>query len=190
MMLRNVRWAVAVAFATVAVVAVPVSGARAELKPPVIAVVDVQFLLHESSAGKGIQKAIEAQRETYAKEISGQEGKLRQADQDLARQRSVLSEEAFGKKRHDFEKQVMDFQREVQARQKSIDQGFNEAMQTLQKGAIEIIAALVQERGINMVLSKQQVVIVEKTMDMTQEVLDRLNAKLSSVSVKIPSIKK
>jgi len=190
MIVRNVRRALVAGFAIAALMATAPGGARAELKPPVIAVVDVQFILHESTAGKAIQKAIESQREAYAKEISGQEEKLRQADQDLARQHGVLSEDAFGKKRHEFEKQVMDFQRDVQARQKSIDQGFNEAMHTLQNSTVEVIAGMVQERGINMVVSKQQVVIVEKTMDLTQEVLDRLNAKLPSVSVKIPPPKR
>lgn len=191
MMLREIRRALIVVGCAAAVMFVGApAGARAELKPPVIAVVDVQYLLHESTAGKGVQKAIESQRETYGKEISGQEEKLRHAEQELARQRGTLSEEAFGKKRHDFEKQVMDFQRDVQARQKSIDQGLNEAMRTLQNTTIEVIAGLVQERGINLVLSKQQVVIVEKTMDLTQEVMEKLNQKLPSVSVKIPPPKR
>ena len=190
MMLRNVRWAVAAAMAAVALVVVPVGGARAELKPPVVAVVDIQFILHESSAGKGVLREISEQEEKLRKVVESQRATFAQTDQELARQRSVLSEEAFTKKRHDFEKQVMDSQRDIEAKKKSIDQGINEAMVALQKATFEIIAGMAQERGINMVVQRQQVVIADKTMDMTQEVLDRLNSKLSSVPVKIPPVKK
>jgi Skp family chaperone for outer membrane proteins len=164
--------------------------AQAELKPPVIAVVDVPFILQESSAGKSIQKAIQAQREVYSKEIAAQEEKLRSAEQELGKQRAVLSQEAFAKKRRDFEKQIADVQREVQSRSRNLEQAFNESTRTVQGSLFEIIAAMVQDQGINMVLNKHQVVLVEKGMDLTQEVLERLNKKLPQVAVKIPPIKK
>jgi len=168
---------------------VPVT-ARAEIKAPVIAVVDVQLILQESSAGKSIQKAIDSQREVYTKEIAAQEEKLRSAEQELAKQRGVLSQEAFAKKRQDFEKQIADLQRDVQNRKRSIDQAFNESMRTVQSALFEIIAAMAQEQGVNLVLFKHQVIMVEKSMDLTHEVLDKLNKKLPQLSVKIPPIKK
>ncbi|MEI8393130.1 MAG: OmpH family outer membrane protein [Rhodospirillaceae bacterium] len=181
--MRSVATAAAVAFA----VTVPTGQARADMKTPVIAVVDVQYILHESSAGKGIENEFKRQRESLSKELSGREERLRQGEQELARQRSSLSEDAFGKKRRDFEKQVMDFQREAQGRQKAIDQGVNEAGRTLQGALLEVVAAMAEESGVNLVLTKQQVVIVEKTMEITKEALERLNRKMPSVAVKIPS---
>ncbi len=176
--------AVAVA-AALALVSVPVAGARAELKPPVVAVVDFQLILHESSAGKVAQKAIETQRDAYAKEISGQEEKLRQTEQDLGRQRGSLSEEAFTKKRRDFEKQVNDFQRDVQARQKALQQGEGDALRVIQGAVNDIVTSLAGERGLNLVLPKNVVPFSDPNLDMTQEVLDRLNRKLPSVAVNI-----
>jgi Skp family chaperone for outer membrane proteins len=176
--------------AALALLAVPVAGARAELKNPVIAIVDVQAIVQQSTAGKGIQKAIEGQREAANHEFSGQEDKLRQGEQELARQRGVLSEEAFGKKRRDFEKQVADFQREVQGRQKAIEQGYNEAVHTLLGSVMEAVAGLAREQGITLVLSKQQVIMSETSMDLTQVVLDRVNQKLPSVPVKSPAGRK
>ncbi|MEI6985352.1 MAG: OmpH family outer membrane protein [Rhodospirillaceae bacterium] len=183
----KVRWAILVAL----VLAVAASGvARAEIKPPLIAVVDVQYVLHESTAGKGVQKVIDSKSEVFAKELAAQEDKLRQTEQDLGRQRGTLSEEAFAKKRRDFEKQLGDYNRDGQARRKSLEQGGNEAMQAIHRAMLEIIAALVQEQGVNIVLSKQQVVIVEKSMDLSQDVLERLNTKIPSVVVNLPPIKK
>jgi Skp family chaperone for outer membrane proteins len=189
MIKQTVRRSLIPVVAALALLALPTMQARAEIKAPVIAIVDVQAIVQQSTAGKGIQKAVESHREASAKEFSGQEEKLRQGEQELARQRGVLSEEAFGKKRHDFEKQVGDFQREVQGRQKAIEQGYNEAIHTLLGSVMEAVAGLARDRGITLVLSKQQVIMSETAMDLTQEVLERVNKALPSVTVKIPARK-
>ena len=187
---RNVRGVAVAIMATVALGAVSVGSAHAEGRVLTIAVVDVPLVLQDSKAGKVIQKALENQRESYTRDMSGREDKLRQANQELDRQRGALSQEAYNQKRRDFEQSFADFQRDVQARRKAIEQGFNEAMQTLHSSVLEVIAGLVQERGITMVLAKQQVVIVENSLDMTREVLERVDKKTPSVAVKFPSVKK
>ncbi len=187
MMLRNVGWA-AVAIA-LAVVAVP-SGAKADLKPPVVAVVDIQMLYRESAAGKGVQKTLESQGEAFHREMAAQEDKLRQTQQELERQHGNLSEEAFNKKRRDFEKQVADYQRDTQARQKAMQQGETEAQRAIFGAISEILAGLAHDKGINLVLPKPAVLFADPDLDFTPLVLDQLNHKLPSVVVNIPSIKK
>jgi Skp family chaperone for outer membrane proteins len=169
---------------------VPVVGAKADGKPPVVAVVDLQLILHESTAGKAVQKAIESQGEIFHREISAQEEKLRQGQQDLERQHAALSEDAFAKKRRDFEKQVADYQRDAQARQKALQQGDTEASRTILGAINDILGTLAREKGINLVLPRPAVVFADTDLDVTQEVLSRLNSKLPSVAVNIPSVRK
>src|SRR5688500_16951311 len=98
---------IALGFAAIATVLCLLAGqprsALAELPAPVIAVVDVQYILQESVASKNIQKQLDAQRQTYQNEISKQEEKLRAAEQELNQQRSNLSADAFSQKRREFE---------------------------------------------------------------------------------------
>ena len=49
---------------------------------------------------------------------------LRANDQELVRQRSVLSAEAFSLKRREFEAKVAQVQREVQDRKRELDKAF------------------------------------------------------------------
>lgn len=160
--------------------------ARAELKPPIIAVVDVQKILQESTASQGVQKAIETQRETYQKEISALEDKLRTAEQELRKQQTVLSADAFAGKRRDFEKQVADVQRTVQARKRALDTAMNESMDQVQKTMVDLITEVAKEQGANVVLARHHVVLVESNLNVTDTVLDRLNKKLPKVAVTIP----
>lgn len=160
--------------------------ARAELKAPTIAVVDVQKILQESTAAQGVQKAIEAQRETYQKEISSLEEKLRTAEAELRKQQTILSADAFAGKRRDFEKQVADVQRTVQTRKRALDGALTDSMNQVQKTMVDIITEVAKEQGANVVLARHQVVLVETNLDVTDAVLDRLNKKLPKVAVTIP----
>jgi outer membrane protein len=157
-----------------------------KLGSPVIAAVDIQKIMQDSSASKGIQAAIESQRDQYQKEITSLEDKLRSAEQELRKQQNVLSADALGKKRKEFETQVAEVQRTVQNRKRSLDGGLNDAMSMVQKTMLEIIADVVREKGANVVLARHQFVIVDTKLDITDIVMDRLNAKLPKVSVTIP----
>jgi len=161
-------------------------GPGATAKAPIIVVVDVQKILQDSTASKGIQTAVESQRDTYQKEISALEDKLRNGEAELRKQQTVLSPDAFANKRRDFEKQVADVQRTVQNRKRALDTALNEAMGQVQKNMVEIIADVARAQSANLVLARHQVVLVDTQLDVTDVVLERLNKKLPTVAVSIP----
>lgn len=158
--------------------------------PPVVIVVDIQQIQQESLAYKAIQKQLDDQREVYQKEIAAQEEKLRAADQELARQRTILSPEAFAQKRREFEKQVAEIQRNVQTRKRTLDQAYAEAIGRVRKALLQIVADVAGERKANVVLARQQVLVVEESLDVTRIVMERLNEELPTVQVTLPGTKK
>jgi outer membrane protein len=158
----------------------------APLAAPIIAVVDVQRLMQDADASKGVQSAIESQRDRYQKEITGLEEKLRSAEQELRKQQTVLSAEALGKKRKEFEQQVAEVQKTVQNRKRTLDAALNDAMGQVQKAMLEIIAEIARERGANVVLARHQFVIIDTKLDVTDTAMERLNARLPKVTVTIP----
>jgi len=160
--------------------------AHAELKPPVIAVLDHQRVLQEAVAMKGIQKQLDSQAEVYKKEIDAQEDKLRSAEQELAKQRSILSQDAFNQKRRDFEKQVTELQKSAAIRKRNLDQAFNEARNKVVQTMLQITEEVAREQGANMVLAQQMVLVADKSLDITDVVVDRVNKKLPQVAVSLP----
>ncbi|PWC32482.1 OmpH family outer membrane protein [Azospirillum sp. TSO35-2] len=157
-----------------------------DLKAPVIAVIDVQKIMQESSASKGITKSFEALRDSYQKEISSLEDKLRKNEDELRKQQTVLAPEALAAKRRDFEKQVADVQKTVQNRKRVLETALNEAMAVVHKTMVEVVADISRERGANLVLARQQFVLVDTQLDVTDTVMERVNKKLPQVALNVP----
>ncbi|MDQ2101371.1 OmpH family outer membrane protein [Azospirillum isscasi] len=156
------------------------------LKAPVIAVVDVQKIMQESNASKGVSKSFESLRETYQKEIASLEDKLRKSEEELRKQQTVLAPDALANKRRDFEKQVGEVQKTVQSRKRALENALNEAMAVVHKNMVEIVADVARERGANLVLARQQFVLVDTQIDVTDVVLERVNKKLPQVALTVP----
>lgn len=158
----------------------------AELKTPIIAVIDVQKIMQESNASKSVSKAFETLRDSYQKEISALEDKLRKGEDELRKQQTVLAPEALANKRRDFEKQVAEVQKTVQARKRVLETTLNEAMAVVHKTMVEVVADISRERGANLVLARQQFVLVDTQLDVTDAVMERVNKKLPQVALNIP----
>ena len=152
-----------------------------------IAVMDMQALLQNSTAADSIQSQLNAKRDEFQKTIQAQESELQSAEEELSRQQSVLSEDEFAKKRQEFQKQVAEFQRNVQQRRQQLDQGYANALTELRNEILELTADLSETDGIDIVLSRQQVVIADKDIDITSTVMSRLNESLIKIDVTIPT---
>ena len=166
--------------------AVSAQEAKTDLKAPVIAVVDVQKVMQESNASKGVSKSFESLRDTYQKEISALEDKLRKSEEELRKQQTVLAPDALATKRRDFEKQVADVQKTVQTRKRALENALNEAMAVVHKSMVEVVAEVARERGANLVLARQQFVLVDTQLDVTDTVMERVNKKLPQVALNVP----
>ncbi|GAB4173960.1 MAG: hypothetical protein OHK0024_10670 [Thalassobaculales bacterium] len=165
------------------------AAAPAAVRPPLIAVIDVQAVIREANAARNIREQIEAKRAAYQDELAKRERELRAAEQELSRQRQSLPADQFNKRRQDFEQKVADVQRDVQAKKRQLDTGFSQAMEQVRDTLIQIVADLANETKANIVLSKQAVVIVEKSLDISRPALDRLNQRLPRVTVNLPPLK-
>ena len=151
-----------------------------------LGVLDVQAILREAAAVKDIRGPITKYGTDFEKEIKKKRGALRKANQELVRQRTILSPETFAEKRREFEQQVVKVQRLVQKRQRELDKSRKIAMDTVNKAYIEIVAKLADERNLAMIIRKNQTAYSVGTLDLTKTVLDLLNNKLPKVKIAQP----
>lgn len=168
----------------------PVSVALAQqeaLPQPVIAVIDIQEVLGKAKASKDIREKRDAYLEEFKREFAQREDALRQRDQDLAKQRSLLSSEAFAEKRKEFEGAVAAFQRDVQSRRQALEVAYRRAMAKLQQQLYQITDEIAQEKGANVVLGKSQVLLFDNRMEITDEALSRLDARVTSIDFPKPT---
>lgn len=153
------------------------------LPAPKLAIIDVDRIMRDASAAKAVREQLEKQRASFQTQIEKKEGELRNANQELARQRTILSAEAFNQKRAEFEKQVSAVQQQVQTLKRQLDQMRGNAMQQVTQALNGIIAEYAKEADYNVVLPASQVVLADRAFDITQPILERLDKKLPSVKV-------
>ena len=163
------------------------TAAVAAFPAPVIAIIDVQRILEESLAAQSVQKQLEAQRAKFQTEISGEETGLRQNEQELAKSRDSVTPDIYAEKEQQLRQRFLKVERRVQIRRKALDQAFTDSMSTVKKSLLDIVSVIAKERGANMVLIKQQALWSDAKMDITDEVLARLNKSLPQVQVKVVS---
>ena len=151
-----------------------------------IAIIDVQVILVDAKAVKNIREQITKFGTQFEEEIEKERNEIRTANQELARQRTILSPEAFAEKRRKFEQRVVKVQRLVQQRQRELDKSRNEAMIVLNKAYTEIVWKIANELNLAVILRKNQTAYAIPSLEITRKVLTRLDKKLPTVKVSKP----
>jgi len=151
--------------------------------PLVIAVLDVNLLLRDSSAAKAVRDQVDKQRDAYQADLVQQENKLREIDKQLAQQRASLSQDEFNKRRDDLNKQIDALRAESDKRKQQLEKAFNTGMQQVTKVLEGVLADIAKQRGLTLVLNKAMVPLSNNSLDITQEALKALNTKLPTVNV-------
>jgi len=167
--------------------AAPVAAGPA-LVPPTVAVVDMQRVLVESAAGKSIQSQLETERRKIRDQITKMDDELKNAQNQFIRTRSVMAPEAANEQQQALQRKQADAQRVVQGLQESFQRGEGDAVNVVGDNMRDIVQQLATERRIGLVVNKQAVLsMADKNMDITDDVIQRLNTKLPSVTVTIPA---
>lgn len=158
------------------------------LPAPVIAVVDVDKIRESATAAKSVRDQLTKQQSTYQDDIAKQENDLRNAEQELNKQRTVLAPEAFAQRRQQFEQRVAEFQRQVQARRRQLDEAYKNSMVQVNKVVVDVIQEVAVARGATLMLPRSQIILSAPNMEVTDEVLDLVNRKLPTVKVTLPPL--
>lgn len=156
------------------------------LPPAVIAVVNTQRILAQAKAAVAIRTQIEQMRAQTQAQITRNEEGLRAEEQELARQRSVLAPQAFQDRERAFRARVGQMQEQVQTLQRDLENTYNNAMVEVRQAMGPIFVEATRARGVNLILDNNQVVFGERSLEITDEIIQRLDAALPSVRLQTP----
>lgn len=148
-----------------------------------VLVVDVQSLLQNSKSAKMVRQQIEAKRAEYAKEISHQEDVLRRERDALQRQQASLSPQALNQKGREFQQKVNDLDHDVQSKRQALEYSNEEALKKIQQVMLHIITDIAKRRKANLVLQRTELVLFDQSFDVTDEVLQKLDDELPTLTV-------
>ncbi|MDE0416804.1 MAG: OmpH family outer membrane protein [bacterium] len=148
-----------------------------------IAIIDLERVRQESSAGKSIESQIFHYRQELADEVNAVEGEIRERLRSLKEQESLLSQEGYDKQRQEIEQDSAAYQTRFQNRRRNLDAAYLKAMEQLHSGILEVLGKLIFERHIDLVLDRRQYLVADSSFDISDDVLRELDAILSGIPV-------
>ena len=186
---RVVGWASAVLVFGLMHVTGPAMGQDTAAEPiPVaaVAVVDMERIFQKAKAAQSVGAQVQTFFDAGRAEITSREEQLRQDQQELARQRPLLSPEAYREREQAFRANVS----ALDARRRDLD-GQLQNLRTrgeiaIRRAMVPIFAELSLARGITMIVARTQIMFAVRSTDLTDDVLTRLDEVLPDVDLSLP----
>ena len=156
--------------------------------PVVVIIVDVQMAQRESLAGKALIAQRDKFQQSFQSDFNSARQRLQASDQELAKQKAQIPQDAYDQKSKALEQQVIAFQRRTQVAVRALEKSTEVASAEMMNAILNITGEIANEMGANLVLPKQQVVLHEPRMDVTPIVIERLNQKIPTINFPVPVV--
>jgi outer membrane protein len=149
-----------------------------------IGILDVEKIVKESVAMKDIQNKVSKKQDEYQKEVTKKQTGLEAEQKKLEGKKNVLSKDALEKEVATFEKKVEDLKTFVDKRQNALKKASMDGMGKVNDKIKDIIADISKEKDLDIILPSAQALYYKDGLDISADVLGRLNKKITKVDVK------
>ena len=154
------------------------------LPAPKILIIDRSEVLRRSAVGQSIMRQVQGLATKAEASLKARDAGLRSEGQQLQQQLAILSASVKAAKIKAFEVKQAALQRDVQAQQGLIQGGLNAARSQALGALGPILQRIVIERGANIMIDRNAIVVSANGFDVTDLAVARLNQALPSVVVK------
>jgi len=165
----------------------PVAAGAVDPNAPRVIVIDRNALLSLSAAGLAMLADVEVLSAAADREFQAQANNLQQEATALQQELAILAPDIRTQRQQEFQNKQTALQNRVQDRQTQIQNGFAIAGQQLDQALAPILAAVMAERGANLLLDRNAVILATIDVDVTPTAIERLNAILPTLDVTLSS---
>ena len=151
-----------------------------------VAAIDVQRIYREADASRAFRAQMDRRRTEEEDQFRARERALLDADRELRRQQTILSKEAFAQKGQELTQKIQTLQRDVQNHNKDLKDRLAQGINEVQNVLIAVVQEIAAERDLDIVITAGSVVLQNPELDITEEAMARLNARLPRVSLEQP----
>ena len=148
-----------------------------------IVVLDMKFVLNNSSAGKGAQDFLKKNFDKNQKEFLTMEQNLKKEENDLLAKKTVITREENQKKADELRKKVIDYQSQRRLAMDQIATKRAESREILMKKLIPIVDTYIKENNISLVMDKKNMIGGSTEYDITKIIIDKLDKELPSLNL-------
>jgi Skp family chaperone for outer membrane proteins len=150
-----------------------------------IALVDISGVLRAADANNRVRELLDGQRAKFQEEFGAIEVDLQQSERDLLAKRELMAKDEYDKLVTEFQARVSSVQKEIQYKRQSIDNAYQKALSNIRRLAMEVITKIASEREIDLVLKRDASVIFLPHLNISDEVLTRLNERTKNARIEV-----
>ena len=144
---------------------------------------DFKYILNQSEAGKKAQVSLKDKLNNGIKKLKEKEKSIQEAEKKIIKQKKVISAEEYKKKVTELRDKVNSLQNERNSLLSEVSKQRSKAKTELLKNLNPIIQEYMKEKNIRMVLDKKSILLADENLDITQDIIKRLNSKLKSIKL-------
>ena len=148
-----------------------------------LGVVDLNEITRKSLMSKDIARQIDSKRRAFRDEIKNEEEKLRSDNDELQKQRVLLSPEALQEKFRALQQRQTALQRKVRQRNQEFIRLRSFATREFEKERVKAVMDVTKKHKFTLVIRRREVVVRADFLDITGLVLETLNKRKSKFNI-------
>jgi outer membrane protein len=148
-----------------------------------LGVVDLNEITRKSLMSKDIARQIDSKRRAFRNEIKNEEENLRSDNDELQKQRVLLSPEALQNKYRALQQRQTALQRKVQQRNQEFIRLRSFATREFEKERVKAVMDVTKKHKFTLVIRRREVVVRADFLDITGLVLETLNKRKTKFNI-------
>lgn len=149
-----------------------------------IVVLDMKYVLNNSTAGKGAQDFLKKKFKNNAKKFAELEKELKSEETELLKSKNTLSDEDYAKKSDELRKKVMNYQTKRRTSLDELAKQRANAKKIMTEKVQPILNNYISENNISLIIYKKNVIGGSKGFDITDVIVETLNKDFPSLNLK------
>ena len=140
-----------------------------------IVFIDMKFIINNSELGKHYNKILKKKEDNIRDSLKKTQTSLKKQETEIKNQKNILSEDQLNTKISSLNKLLLEYQQEKQNITKKFNDEKNQYTEKLLGYLNPIITNYVEEKKIDLVIEKKNILIGIRTLEITKEILNNFN---------------
>ena len=150
-----------------------------------VLIVNLQYVVSQSKSGVSLRKQSEALNKEVIDLRDDVSKDLQAKGQKLEEEKTLLAPEVFQERVNALQTEAESKQQELQTKVQKIQEAIQRASASIDSVMSPILTEIVNEKGAKILLDRQAILLGDPKLDISAEVVKRLNKRLPDVKVTI-----
>tara|TARA_Y100000591_G_scaffold181364_1_gene156697 strand:+ start:214 stop:642 length:429 start_codon:yes stop_codon:yes gene_type:complete len=142
----------------------------------------MEFVIKNSNVGKSVLSKINELDKSNLEKLKIRENELKKQEENIQKKKNIISKEELEKEINNLKKNVNNFRIEKDSMVKKINEIKKRELSQLYQSINPVIQSYMDENKINILLDVKNIIIGKSNYNITDEIIDILNVKLTKIN--------